>query len=137
MVRRWFCIAVALAAAWAAWGLTCHEAQAQIRRSSPSDLFYNYYAPPGSPAGVGAALYPSPRPTPPLVGQTYITYQPLMPHEYLYEHTRVYWSKQPCSALTRTKVEWRCGGFLSNIFCPSVNWSGPSLGYHVPQCNLN
>ena len=46
-------------------------------------LFYNYYVPPvgcttcGSQGSSGAELYISPRPTPPLVGHTYITYQPL------------------------------------------------------------
>lgn len=46
-------------------------------------LFYNYYAQ-DSCGGAPAALYLSPRPTPPLVGHTYITYEPLMPHEFLY-----------------------------------------------------
>ena len=40
---------------------------------------------------MGAEMYLSPRPTPPLVGHTYITYQPLMPHEFLYRHHRSYY----------------------------------------------
>lgn len=55
------------------------------------DLFYNYY--PNTSAGVNSAnLYPAPYPTPPHVGHTYYTYQPLLPHEYLYEHSRVYYN---------------------------------------------
>ena len=44
----------------------------------------NFYAMPTGSEGLTAALYPSPRPTPPLVGQTYITYQPLAPQEFMY-----------------------------------------------------
>ena len=54
------------------------------------DLFYNYYVAPSPYGGVGAQLYLAPRPTPPWVGHTYITYQPLMPHEWLYKHHRIY-----------------------------------------------
>ena len=54
------------------------------------DLFYNYYVGPSVYGGQPAQLYVSPRPTPPFVGHTYITYQPLMPHEFLYKHCRCY-----------------------------------------------
>ena len=53
--------------------------------STNYDLFYNYYVgPPGVPAG----MYPCPRPTPPFVGHTYITYQPFLPQQFLYQHHR-------------------------------------------------
>ena len=56
------------------------------------DLFYNFYnGPTSSGAGTPAQLYVSPRPTPELVGHTYITYQPLMPHEFMYHHHRKYY----------------------------------------------
>jgi hypothetical protein len=56
------------------------------------DLFYNFYQGPNyCGAGVPAQLYVSPRPTPPMVGHTYITYQPLMPHEFMYHHHRKYY----------------------------------------------
>jgi len=67
-------------------------------------LFANYYVPPGSPAGVGAQLYPSPRPTPPLVGHTYVTYPPLAPHEFLYQHCDHYRTVHCDGSVTRTKV---------------------------------
>ena len=59
-------------------------------QASP-DLFYNYYVPPGPAGGVPSQMYLSPHPTPPLVGHTWITYQPLMPHEFLYKHARNYY----------------------------------------------
>ena len=58
-----------------------------------NDLFYNYYTGPAAGHLVGhpAAMYPSPRPTPAYVGHTYITYQPLLPHEFLYRpHAKLY-----------------------------------------------
>ena len=77
---------------------------------SRPDLFYNYYVPPvdcGGYGGVGAELYPCPRPTPPLVGHTYITYQPLDPHEFLYRHHRCYYRDNgPYAGVTKTWVCW-------------------------------
>src|SRR6185503_243391 len=52
------------------------------RNYADQDLFYNYYVG-NNCGGMGAQLYLSPRPVPPFVGNTYITYQPLMPHEFL------------------------------------------------------
>jgi hypothetical protein len=79
--------------------------------SSCPDLFYNYYVPPVTCAcaglGVGVEMYPCPRPTPPLVGHTYITYQPLMPHEFLYRHHRCYYRDNgPYAGITRAYVCW-------------------------------
>jgi hypothetical protein len=68
---------------------------------------FNYYVHPGEAGTVGAQLYVSPRPTPPLVGHTYVTYPPLMPHEFLYQHRRVYHTYNPGSGWTKTRVAWR------------------------------
>lgn len=68
---------------------TCSNGDCQYRWYGQPDLFYNYYVPPTC-GGVGAELYLSPRPVPPHVGHTYITYQPLYPHEFLYHHHRSY-----------------------------------------------
>ncbi|MEI8070358.1 MAG: hypothetical protein WCI09_02090 [Planctomycetota bacterium] len=57
------------------------------------DVFYNFYASPvaaGNAPGLGAQLYVSPRPVPPRVGHTWITYPPFMAHEFLYRHHRRY-----------------------------------------------
>ena len=77
------------------------------RESAPGDVFYNFYVPPVGYQSVGAALYPCPRPTPPLVGWTYITYQPLMPQEFLYHHHRTYTYYHSDGEKTRTSVTWR------------------------------
>lgn len=71
------------------------------------DLFYNYYAPATACGGVPAQMYVSPLPTPPLVGHTWITYQPLMPQEFLYHHHRVYHRYYDNGrGLARTRVSW-------------------------------
>jgi len=70
------------------------------------DLFRNYYLPPTC-GGVGAAMYLSPGPVPAHVGHTNITYQPFMPHEYLYAHKKTYHrSYDEGRGLTRTSVHW-------------------------------
>jgi hypothetical protein len=106
---------VALLAA-AAIGLGSPSAQA-------ADLFYNYYVP-GVNGGPPAQLYLCPRPTPPLVGHTYITYQPFMPNEMLYQHHRTY---KRCDGIHRrpvnvTRVHW-CGHLFPG--CRWFNWEIP------------
>ena len=68
------------------------------------DLFYNFYAH-GPCGGYPAQMYVSPKPVPPHVGHTYITYQPLMPHEFMYKHSRTYHQYYDGGrGLTRAKV---------------------------------
>jgi hypothetical protein len=70
------------------------------------DLFYNFYVPPTC-GGMGGEMYPAPGLVPAYVGQTYFTYQPLMPHEFLYKHRRVYHRYyNEGRGLTRTSVNW-------------------------------
>lgn len=89
--------------------------EAQARHSTAPDLFYNYYVPPGPYGGVGAELYLCPRPTPPLVGHTWITYQPLMPHEFMYTHKRSYVRRNPGAGVTRTTVRYGSSFFDSHL----------------------
>ncbi len=85
-------------------------AHARKNHIAGNDLAYNYYVGPGVCAdGRVAGMYPSPRPTPPMVGHTHITYQPLMPHEFLYRHQRTYWSHHPGAGWSQTKVKYRTG----------------------------
>ena len=101
--------AFAITTSWVILIVDVHQAEAgQYRVSRGDDLFYNYYVGPAQVAGgVPAGLSPSPLPTPPLVGHTYITYQPLMPHETLYRHHRHYYRHHPAQGWVRTKVRWR------------------------------
>lgn len=71
------------------------------------DIFYNYYnGPTAYGPGQPAQLYVSPRPTPPLVGHTWITYPPLNPHEFLYHHHRHYYKYYRNGGFTTSKVKY-------------------------------
>lgn len=81
----------------------------------PANLFYNFYATPGVPA----AMYPAPHPTPANIGHVYYTYQPFLPHEFLYPHARTYYTFKGNyhgyghlhggSTINRTFVRWQRG----------------------------
>jgi hypothetical protein len=91
----------ALGEVGANWGDCVH------RYYGNHDLFYNYYVG-NNCGGYGAALYVSPLPVPPHVGHTFITYQPLMPHEFMYKHHRTYHRYyNGGQGLTRTSVRYR------------------------------
>jgi hypothetical protein len=98
------------------------------RHGQSADMFYNYYAPPGY-AGQSAALYVSPRPTPPLVGHTWYTYQPLLPHEFLYDHHRTYTRVNCGAGWTTTKVTWSHAGHFNPLYFP-FNFHGDSPEYN-------
>jgi hypothetical protein len=100
-----------------------------ISNQDRQDLFYNYYVGPGcscggcSPGGGGAAggtaaaMYPSPLPVPPHVGWTYTTYQPFMPHEYMYHHKMTHYAWNPGAGWSRAKVRYGTYGLrLDDIF---------------------
>lgn len=70
------------------------------------DLFANYWAGPNC-GGVSAQLYLAPQPVPAYVGHTFHTYQPLMPHEFLYPHKRTYHRYyDEGRGMNRTSVKW-------------------------------
>lgn len=103
MVGRLQLVLITLVVASVVW---CPAQAGEHHRRSP-DLFYNYYVPPAGCGGVGAGLYPCPRPTPPVVGRTYVTYQPLMPHEFMYPHHRTYLRRNCQGGCTITCVSWK------------------------------
>jgi hypothetical protein len=73
---------------------------------APPTLAYNYYYPVPGTGQVPARLYLCPRPTPAHVGYTYITYQALAPHNFLYRHRAAYVSPYN-GGVTITTVRWR------------------------------
>jgi len=97
---------------------SCQEAQAQegrykrkISYQDKNDLFANYQVGP-NPSGTAAQMYISPQPVPAQMGHTYTTYQPLMPHEYLYRHTRSHYAYTQGCGWSRSKVRYRTRGLL-------------------------
>ena len=116
-MRRWIfrtCVAAVMTAACLSLGgagmarAHDHDKSVQCRfyGYGQPDLFRNYYVPPAC-GGLGAQAYISPGPVPAHVGHTYITYQPLMPHEFMYHHHRTYHQKHDEGrGLTRTCAHW-------------------------------
>ncbi len=83
----------------------CKTWNRPLTEESQPDVFYNFYVP--GNGGSPAAALPAPYPTPPIVGHSYYTYQPLMPNEMLYMHHRTYHQSYNAGmGLNRTKVRW-------------------------------
>jgi hypothetical protein len=143
MKRYLFILSGALALALA------HQATAQEAGDQTplaSNFIYNYYTVPGA-SQVTAGMYPAPYWAPPHVGHTYYTYQPLMPHEHMYEHRRNYYQyyggpesfyQNPCPGhtfpggygLNKTTVVWQNGA--SHVGPNPLHWaSAQGIGYHI------
>ena len=91
-------------------GFLTGTSQAQDQTPLAANLFYNYYTQ-GAANQVNAQMYLAPRPVPAYVGHSYYTYQPLMPHEHMYTHSRNYynWYAGP-EALYSSPCGGQCGG---------------------------
>lgn len=82
----------------------------------PVDLFYNYYTGPSNCPNQTAGMYPAPYPTPPIVGHTWYTYQPLLPHEHMYRHNRHYYQYYNYGrGLNRTSVSWSYNPIIAGL----------------------
>jgi hypothetical protein len=99
------------------------DGQRRISYQRQKDLFYNYYAQPGPFYNTPGKMYVSPLPVPANVGHTYTTYQPYMPHEYLYRHKRAYYTYNPGAGWTRTNVRYGTCGTWCHNFCS--DWHYP------------
>ncbi len=119
---------VILSAALIAVGvLAGTSAQAQDG-TLPNYMFSQYYTPPGASAAT-AALYPAPLPVPANVGHSYYTYQPLMPHEMMYMHSRNYYNYYAdSSAFYTNPPQYPCGGGLTKT---TVKWMGSCGANHM------
>jgi hypothetical protein len=78
-----------------------------IPRAPMPTLNYNYWYPGQASGYMPARMYLAPRPVPPRVGYTYITYQGLNPHEFLWRHSRGYVRYHEDGSFTTTRITWR------------------------------
>ena len=111
------------AATKAQWQQPGWDGKRHISYQQQKDLFYNYYAQPGPYNGAAAEMYVCPRPVPPNVGHTWVTYQPWMPHELMYRHERSYYTYNPGAGWRRTNVRYGTAGLrltenLADIYFP-------------------
>ena len=118
------CLAAAIAVVFAGPS-TCQawegKGQRVISYQHKHDLFANYYVGP-QPSGQAAQMYISPRPVPASVGHTYTTYQPLMPHEYMYKHMRTHYAYTPGAGWNRAKVRYGTAGLRLQDWGHRLNW---------------
>jgi len=83
--------------------LVSNSAQAQIGEGNyPNHLFAQYTT--QGQGGLTAGKYIAPHPIPSHVGHSYRTYEPLMPHEMLYEHDRSYFNYYNPSLLNNNYI---------------------------------
>jgi hypothetical protein len=127
------------------FGSAAAQAQEYCQPGYPADIARNQYVP-GVPCGdagaIGASLYVSPRPVPPFVGHTFITYEGLMPDQLLYQHQRTYYRPHgPYGGVTETNINW---GYKSHLhpFGHYHEWGSAFAGWrekfaiHNPQRRL-
>jgi hypothetical protein len=98
------------------------DGKRRISYQHQKDLFYNYYANPGPYNGAAAEMYVAPRPVPPFVGHTWVTYQPLMPHEFLYKHQRSYYTYNRGAGWRRTNVRYGTFGLRAQDWWTKMHY---------------
>ena len=93
----------------------------------------------GSPS---AAMYPAPHWSPLLGAESYYTYQPLMPHEMMYQHSRNYYNyydggyKGGGQGLVKTSVRWQAGNQHYGPLPFSTGLSGAIYRHSARKYNI-
>jgi len=89
---------------------------AQTSQGNLPNHLFSQYTTQGGASSATAGMYPAPHPVPGNVGSSYYTYQPLMPHEMMYSHSRNYFNYYNDSSyyggggsLNITSVKWQNG----------------------------
>lgn len=146
MKRHLFCLAGAVAFALATQAI---GQDGSDQTPLASNFRYNFYTPPGA-SQLTAGMYPAPFWAPEQVGHTVYTYQPLMPHEHMYEHRRTYYQyyagpeafyRDDCGrahpggyGLNKTTVVWQNGG--SHVGPSPCSWACmQNLCYRFAKCH--
>ena len=128
---RFACVAAVMLASIA---VSANQAHAQ------APLFSQYTTQgAGSPS---AAMYPAPHWSPILGAESYYTYQPLMPHEMMYQHSRNYYNyydggyKGGGHGLVKTSVRWQAGNQHMGPLPFSTGLSGAIYKLNARKYNI-
>ena len=96
--------------------LVSSTAAAQTGQGNLANPLFSQYTTQGGASSATAGMYPAPHYVPENVGSSYYTYQPLMPHEHMYVHSRNYFNYYNDSSfyggggsLNITSVRWQNG----------------------------
>ena len=128
---RFICVATTMLTLFAA---TANQASAQ------APLFSQYTT--QGAGSASAALYPAPHWSPILGGESYYTYQPLMPHEMMYQHSRNYYNyydggyKGGGQGLVKTSVRWQAGNNFMGPLPFSTGISGALYRVKARKYNI-
>lgn len=110
MIRNLISTAIAAVMCLAAATVSAQNTETHL----PNDMFSQYSTANG-PSTTTAGIYPAPHYSPSLGAQSYYTYQPLMPHEMMYAHSRNYfnyYNTNQCGlpdSVNKTSVRWISG----------------------------
>ena len=119
-------------------------ASAQFGDGNSSNNLFSQYATQGGASMTTAGMYPAPYDSPRLGAQSYYTYQPLMPHEMMYQHSRNYYNYYNTggymgapNALNKTSVRWQSGSNHMGNLPFSTGLSGLSYKLHNRIYDIN
>ena len=118
---------------------------AQFGQGNSANNLFSQYVTPDGPNMTTAGMYPAPHYSPQMGAQSYYTYQPLMPHEMMYQHSRNYYNYYNSGgyfgggfdSLNKTTVRWQSG---TNHMAPlrfSSALNGLSYKFHKRRYNLD
>jgi hypothetical protein len=125
--------------------LAAAPASAQFGQGNSANNLFSQYVTPDGPNMTTAGMYPAPYDSPQLGAQSYYTYQPLMPHEMMYQHSRNYFNYYNtggyfgggCDSLNKTQVRWQSGTNHMGPLRFSSSLSGISYKFHKRRYNLD
>ena len=135
MIQKFIVAACCLVAV----ALVSETSIAQVSQGNLPNQLFSQYTTQGGASSAAAGMYPAPHPVPRNVGGSYYTYQPLMPHEMLYTHSRNYFNYHNDSSyyggggsLNITSVRWQNGAGGVAPF-PGSNQRLQSLQYKLAK----
>lgn len=112
MIQKFFVVVGCLIAV----SLVSETSNAQTSQGNLPNHLFSQYTTQGGASSATAGMYPAPHSVPQNVGSSYYTYQPLMPHEMMYTHSRNYFNYYNDSSyyggggsLNITSVRWQNG----------------------------
>lgn len=124
--------------------LVAAPATAQFGQGNSANNLFSQYVTPDGPNMTTAGMYPAPHYSPMMGAQSYYTYQPLMPHEMMYQHSRNYYNYYNTGgyfggndSVNVTKVRWQSG---ANHMAPlrfSTPLSGLTYKFQKRRYNLD
>ncbi len=124
--------------------LAATPVSAQFGDGNSANNLFSQYATPDGPNMTTAGMYPAPHDSPRLGAHAHYTYQPLMPHEMMYQHTRNYYNYYNTggymgapNALNKTSVRWQSGSNHMGPLPSSTGFSGLNYRLHNRIYDIN